>query len=251
MTKFLVELGRFGSILLITVVGLFVSLFVTWGVVEVMNEGGDNVSLQLSLQVAAIVTIVGSLTLGAFLTNLLIKTHELQEEMKHLATFDTLTGLLNRRVFMERVNHLFNVAIREEESFSIVIIDIDHFKAINDTYGHTVGDRALTAFGKLLRSSLRKSDLACRYGGEEFALFLPNTDTKQAREISERIHQLARANGLAHDKDVIRPTLSIGIVSFPQERAAAAEGLVNMADRALYHAKKTGRNRTVCYVEGI
>ena len=251
MTKFLVELGRFGSILLITVVGLFVSLFVTWGVVEVMNEGGDNVSLQLSLQVAAIVTIANSLTLGAFLTNLLIKTHELQEQMKTLATFDSLTGLLNRRVFMERVSHLFNVAIREEENFSIMIIDIDHFKSINDTYGHTAGDHVLANFGKLLRASLRKSDLACRYGGEEFALFLPNTDINKAGKISARIHHLARANGLDYDGSVIRPTLSIGMVSFPQERAAAAEGLLNMADRALYHAKKTGRNRTVSYVEGI
>lgn len=251
MQKIFVELGRAGSILLIIVVGLFVSLLITAGVVAVMNQNGQSISLQLSLQVAAALTLVGSLTLGGYLTNLILKNDELQEEINKLTTYDSLTGLLNRSVFMERATHLFNIAVRGEEAFSIIIVDIDRFKDVNDTYGHATGDQILANFGKLLRTTLRKSDLGCRYGGEEFALFLPKTNTRQAQEFSERIHQLVKEDEAEYNGTLIKLTLSVGIVSFPKERAISAEGLVNMADQALFHAKKTGRNRTIVYTEGM
>ncbi len=250
MLKLLLKLGRAGSVILITVISLMLAVGVTFGFINIVNQNGGNASMTIALVTASIASIFVAPIPSWIIVNLLIKTHKFQEEMRKLATYDMLTGLLNRRVFMERANHLFNIALREAEGFSIIIIDIDHFKKINDSHGHAVGDQALENFGKILRSTLRKSDLACRYGGEEFALFLPKTSADKAESFSERLHRLIKEKRMKHDGIPIKYTLSIGIVSYPQTRANAVEGLLNMADRALYRAKETGRNRTVCYREG-
>ncbi len=251
MQKILVELGRFGSIFALILVGLLVALLITMGMATLTNDDGSGASIQLTLQVAAIITIVGAITFGGYLASLAFKVEALEKEVSRLATYDELTGLLNRRVFMERAEHLFNIALRKEEAFSIVVIDIDYFKNINDIHGHTAGDQTLAAFAKRLNTTLRKSDLACRYSGEEFALFLPNTNEQQGWVFCERIHQIMREEGLHYEGIEINPTLSIGIVSFPEERANTAKALLRLADKALYHAKKIGRNRTVNYMEGI
>lgn len=249
MQKILVELGRFGSIFVLTIVGLLVALLITMGMATLTD--GSGASIQLTLQVAAIITTIGAITFGGYLASLAIKADALEEEVSRLATYDELTGLLNRRVFMERAEHLFNIAVREREAFSIMVINIDHFKNINDVHGHIAGDQALVAFAKRLNTTLRKSDLACRYSGEEFALYLPSTNEQQGWVFCERIHQIMREKGLHYEGIEINPTVSIGIVSFPEERAKTAKALLQLADKALYHAKKTGRNRTVNYIEGI
>ncbi|MCP4142264.1 MAG: GGDEF domain-containing protein [Chloroflexi bacterium] len=251
MQKLLIKLGHFGSILLFTAVGIFLTLAVISGITIITNQNGDEGATRLALQVAAVITFIGAITLGSYLTKLIFKTHELEKEIAKLKEYDTLTGLLNRRTFMDRAEHLFHIAVREEEALSIIVIDIDHFKNINDVHGHIAGNQALVAFTKLLRSTLRKSDLACRYGGEEFALFLPKTNEQQGWTFCERIHQITKEQGVHYGDIEINPTLSIGVVSFPVERADSAEGLLRLADRALYHAKKTGRNRTVNYIDGI
>jgi len=251
MHKILVELGRFGSILLLILVGLLVALLVVLGVSAITHENGDNASMQLSLEVSLILVVIAAVTLGGFLANLAIKADMLEKKVSQLGSYDTLTGLLNRREFMDRARHLYNIAEREEEALSIVVISIDHFKNINNVHGHTAGDQALVTFAKLLNSTLRKSDLSCRYSGEEFALFLPKTNEQQGWTFCERIHKVTRQEGLSFEGVSIKPTLSIGVVSFPEERAENVNVLLQMADRALYHAKKTGRNRTVNYIKGI
>ncbi len=250
MHKILVELGRFGSIFLLIIVGLLVALLVAMGV-SALTQANGGVAYMQSLQVALIMALIAAVTLGGFLISLAFKTDTLEKEVNRLETYDTLTGLLNRHEFIDRSAQLFNIAVREKEALSIVIVSIDHFKNINDVHGHVVGDQALIAFTKLLESTLRKSDLACRYSGEAFAFFLPKTDEQQGWVFCERIHQITKQKGLRYKDIAIRPTLSIGIVSFPEERAETVNALLQLADRALYHAKKTGRNRTVNYIEGI
>ena len=251
MHKILVELGRFGSIFLFIIVGLLVALLVVMGMSAITNENGGEASIRLPLEVALIVAIIAAVTLGGFLVNLAFRADRLEKRISQLGTYDTLTGLLNRRIFMDRAEHLFHIAEREKEALSIVVISIDHFKNINNVHGHAAGDRALVAFAKLLNSTLRKSDLSCRYSGEEFALFLPKTNEQQGWAFCERIHQITRQEGLSYEGLSINPTLSIGVVSFPEEQAENVNELLQLADRALYHAKKIGRNRTVNYIKGI
>ena len=127
-----------------------------------------------------------------------------------------------------------------------MIVDIDHFKKINDQYGHAAGDKVLASFGEAVRNNLRESDLACRLGGEEFALFLPNTSPEQARKFSERLHALIK-EPVEYDDLSIRYTASMGLASYPEIEIINIEELLNVADKALYHAKKNGRNQTVIF----
>ena len=198
MLKLILKAGRAGSVLLVTVVSLILSVGVTFGFISIILQNGGDASLKIALSAAAIAAIFVAPVPSWIIVNLLFKTHKLQEEMRKLAAYDMLTGLLNRRAFMERANHLFNIAVRESEEFAIIIIDIDHFKKVNDTHGHSAGDQALETFGEILRSTLRKSDLACRYGGEEFALFLPKTNADEAQNFSARLHHLVKEKKTKH-----------------------------------------------------
>lgn len=131
--------------------------------------------------------------------------------------------------------------------FSVLSVDLDHFKSINDEYGHASGDKVLETFGDIAFQVARKSDLAGRMGGEEFAFFLPNTSAKQALDLSERLHEAIKKTTIEHDGCAIRFTLSIGIAEFPKERVDNLEKSLSMADKAMYQAKKNGRNQSAIY----
>jgi diguanylate cyclase (GGDEF)-like protein len=165
--------------------------------------------------------------------------------MKNIAIYDTLTNLYNRRYFEERLGVEVQKAFHTGAFLSLVLVDIDHFKKVNDTLGHPMGDKVLCEIGSLLKNSVRKKDTVARYGGEEFILILPDANLEASFMIAERIRRMVEKTPFEIDQAQINMTVSIGISSFPSHQARSKEELVKMADQALYEAKGGGRNR-VC-----
>ncbi|WP_372763726.1 diguanylate cyclase [Litorivivens sp.] len=167
------------------------------------------------------------------------------EKLRDLAYRDEMTGLLNRRAFFERANAEFEISKSSGEPLAIAILDIDHFKIINDTFGHAAGDEVLSAFGKLLKSCLRLHDIVGRIGGEEFAVCLPNSQAMHAYNIFERLRTtLAKQQLLTNDDGTTHQvTVSVGVVGLTDQKEL--DNLMILADMALYRAKNQGRNRTI------
>jgi diguanylate cyclase (GGDEF)-like protein len=164
------------------------------------------------------------------------------EQTEALAYLDGLTGIHNRRYFEKRIAEELERSQRYQASFAVVMLDIDHFKRLNDEFGHLLGDEVLRQVSNIFAQQLRKGDLLCRYGGEEFALLLPNTSGGNALEVAEKLRRTTEA---WHFPGVPRAvTVSAGIADYP-EFGTTRDELVSSADAALYHAKQLGRNR-VC-----
>ena len=168
----------------------------------------------------------------------------LYREMEQRAVTDGLTGLYNHRWFQGRLAEEIERAERLGTSLAVVLADIDHFKRINDAYGHPTGDEVLKGVAALLRSSVRKVDSAARYGGEEFALILVGAGEKGARELAERVRKSVAKLRFHADGNEFKVSLSLGVAVYPDD-AANKEALIAASDQALYRAKETGRNRTV------
>jgi diguanylate cyclase (GGDEF)-like protein len=176
----------------------------------------------------------------------------LHEEIRMLALTDGLTGLYNHRHFQERLSEEFKKAERFSEPLSLILTDIDHFKKVNDTYGHPAGDMVLKGFSGIIRETVREIDIPARYGGEEFAIMALKADADEARKIAERIRKRVEAHRFEADGVSIGVTVSLGIASYPRD-ASSREELIERADQALYKAKESGRNRTVLYsrIKGV
>lgn len=173
------------------------------------------------------------------------RTKELQitnEKLQHLATRDSLTGIFNRGSFFETAQHLLVLAQRQNSPAAFVIMDLDHFKSINDTHGHFIGDHVLVHFSSTIQKLLRKSDLVGRVGGEEFALFLPDTDKAAAFQLAEKIRTVISQAQLNIDDKTICYTVSLGIESLEKTDDSIHE-LFKRADLKLYGAKNKGRDR--------
>ena len=171
-----------------------------------------------------------------------------RQQMEVLAMHDSLTGLLNRRAIEEYAEAEFNMAVRKERALSIILLDIDHFKNVNDRFGHKFGDQTLRQVAKILTEDLRIYDHIGRWGGEEFILILPDTQLKDAVTVAERVRvrtaemQMSLENGEAFSVN-----LSLGAACTTGQFASLTK-LIDAADQALYQAKQTGRNR-VCIFE--
>ncbi|MDB3856160.1 diguanylate cyclase [Halieaceae bacterium] len=167
-----------------------------------------------------------------------------EEKLAFTASHDPLTGLLNRKTLDTILELEIERAKRYQRKFSVIMLDIDHFKRINDTYGHVAGDRVLVLLGADLLLALRDVDSACRYGGEEFLLVLPESDADKAMETAERIRKRIESLQLNIDQKSIDVRVSLGVATFPDD-ANAAGSLVELADQAMYQAKQLGRNRSI------
>jgi diguanylate cyclase (GGDEF)-like protein len=176
------------------------------------------------------------------------------EALEEQATTDGLTGLVNHRTFQERFSTMLGRAERHKFPVSLILTDIDHFKKVNDTYGHPTGDEVLRRVAAILKASARKIDICARYGGEEFAIVLESTDREGARQLAERIRMEVSQQTFHHagqpSKGPFKATLSLGIATYAE--GAAGDGkekadLIAKADQCLYAAKHGGRNMTVCY----
>ncbi|MDM8557330.1 GGDEF domain-containing protein [Candidatus Parabeggiatoa sp. HSG14] len=174
------------------------------------------------------------------LNNALIHSH-----LQRIAALDTLTGAYNRRFGLIRLREEFNRAVRTGSSLGIIMMDIDHFKSINDTYGHLVGDRVLGQIAESTRQALREGDLMVRYGGEEFLIILPGASLENGTQIGERVRRLIADAVVKDGKQFIHFTASLGVTAFPIDNVEHELELVKHADAALYAAKHQGRDRVV------
>jgi len=178
------------------------------------------------------------------------KIEEQNIELKHLADHDQLTGALTRRAFLEQSQNLFLAAATQRKDISCVMVDIDHFKSINDRYGHLVGDQVIHRVALTLRNAVTEGDLVCRYGGEEFCLLVAGVNARQASEFADHIRNTMETGVGASviPGETVRITASFGVASLENGATTLAE-MIKQADQALYLAKTTGRNRVARYEE--
>lgn len=221
---------------------LVCSAIFLWRVYFVINEPvlddfmSDGIAHGLSLIALQLVVVTSffSLTIGA--------SQQLANKLATLATIDSLTQLYNRRAFDENAEKIILRAQREKTPLSLILMDIDFFKAVNDKYGHQVGDNVLKEFSLRLKNSLRQYDILARYGGEEFTLLLPNTSAKTAMVIAEKLRSIiAQPVFNLEDNTTLSVTASFGVATNHGEKLNWQQ-LVSFADQALYHAKEEGRN---------
>jgi diguanylate cyclase (GGDEF)-like protein len=205
-------------------------------------------------------TAVTSALIGLLIGSLLARFHTRKiddfeallirknRELEAHAAQDYLTGIMNRRVFLQSGQHYLDTARRQHDAIAFIMIDIDHFKRINDTYGHSVGDNVLMRFADTVGGTLRSSDLFGRIGGEEFGIILYESDEYRAEIVAEKIRKAIATMVCPDDrKKAIRVTASIGI-GLQEENDTHLRELQSRADKALYTAKKSGRNKTVLYI---
>jgi diguanylate cyclase (GGDEF)-like protein len=200
-----------------------------------------------TMQVMVFVGLIALNLLGA-LGFILLGKERAEREIRKLAMIDGLTGILNRRAFMDRAEQELAGALRKRQPLSLLMFDIDHFKRINDEYGHAAGDMVLVEISRLLAQRLRKQDSFGRYGGEEFCILLPATEAAGAHALAEKLRQAVAAKQLAVGEASVSVTISIGI-GVCQTSCADCHvdfnRILKDADRALYQSKAEGRNRVV------
>ena len=208
------------------------------GVINFARTGGSSFSYQ----------DVKMLSLVANQVALAIANARLYTKTRELSVRDELIGINNRRYFQQMLNMEWKRAVRFKRQLSLVMVDVDHFKKYNDTFGHLQGDQALKQIGNLLRRNLREVDTVARFGGEEFVLLLPDTDKRGAIAASEKVRLLVEGHSFLNDehKDTRSITISAGISTYPDD-VEEVDDLIDHADIALYRAKENGRNRVECF----
>lgn len=180
------------------------------------------------------------------------RTADLQEQariLEEMAITDPLTRAYNRRQFYKLAEIEIKRAAETGLPLSVIVMDADHFKRINDNYGHQAGDQALIALTEICQQLIRCTDIFARYGGEEFVILMPNADMRDAKQIAERIRQKIEAHEINAENKKIRFTISLGVSTFTSEQQLAFDSLLTQADRALYVSKKAGRNRITHWAE--
>ncbi|MCX7079451.1 MAG: sensor domain-containing diguanylate cyclase [Pseudomonas sp.] len=233
-TQRLYTFSRVGNLPLIVVVALSTDeVFASWKRTAVLTSFATGV------------LCIGLLWLTWLLCLELRRRHSAEQELEQLAATDGLTGLANRRTLDQTLNLEWARAQRSGHALSLLMIDVDHFKAFNDKHGHQLGDEALTAVARVIKSNIRRpGDLAARYGGEEFAVVLPDTEGDGAARIAENIRAAIEQDELVNAQD--SPiTVSIGLSIWSGAQEGSPETLIFAADKALYQAKYSGRNRVV------
>jgi len=185
----------------------------------------------------------GELVLYINFTNITAQK-ETEQELFIQASTDTLTGLYNRRQFSALTSQAFAMAAREKTPFCVIMLDIDHFKSINDTYGHDAGDIVLKHLSSVIKQTLRKSDIIARWGGEEFIVFLQNTLPEKSITPAQKLRKAVEETSVSVGDQTIRFTISLGISTSQISDIAIIQ---KEADLALYHSKENGRNQVTLY----
>ena len=217
---------------------LFLRAYVGIKFNESMNLLSNNIYNILFFIGLYIVMLMGNLGF------ILMAKEKTDLELMNAAKYDELTGIFNRREFLLRVRSIILFCEMQKKPLSFLMIDLDHFKKINDLYGHRAGDLVLKSFAENLKKHLRKTDLFGRFGGEEFTALLPETNEDQALEVAERLRSSIENSAVSVNEDIdIKYTISIGIVSKIPDESTSFDNLYKSSDDALYIAKMNGRNR--------
>jgi diguanylate cyclase (GGDEF)-like protein len=174
--------------------------------------------------------------------SIIIEGVQLEQDFQHYGSVDALTGLHNRYWFDSMFKRQFARSVANGKPFSLLMVDVDYFKRLNDTYGHLLGDRALYEVSHVITGNVRPAELIARYGGDEFIILLPDRDIRIARRVAQRLQRaVADAPPISYgDENIFHPTLSIGISEMKKDQTP--EMLIQAADEALYRAKNNGRN---------
>ncbi len=167
----------------------------------------------------------------------------IHDKLEKLAILDPLTKVYNRRFGMERLKEEYARAVRTNDPLGVLMLDIDFFKNVNDTYGHIVGDQVLINITKIIQENIRKGDILIRYGGEEFMALLPGASNEGLQKVSDKIRRYVEEHTMKHNDQEIKVTISIGGTSYPEYSSNDLEQLVTQADSNLYRSKETGRNK--------
>ncbi len=219
-----------------------------WGLV--------GVALAVAFAVQGVVNSRAALQRERRLVRTAAQLREVSAELDRLARTDPLTGILNRRAFFDLLGVEFRRSRRYRRDLAVLMLDLDHFKRVNDQWGHPFGDYVLQATAQLIAANVRESDILGRYGGEEFALALPESEPAQAAAVAEKLRQAMEAFEFRSDsipppeEPPLRMTISIGVASTPVAEDQDEFELIHRADRALYEAKRAGRNRVVTAPRG-
>ena len=179
-----------------------------------------------------------------------LEAKRLMETLRESTMRDPMTALHNRRFLEESVDMLIGQAARGKSGFAVMMLDLDHFKSVNDTYGHDAGDAVLKALAEVLAQSVRASDYVIRYGGEEFLILLQETTGEAAIAVAEKIRSAVAGLRVQTSGGILQKTISIGVSCYPDDSDSFWQ-VVKFADVALYHAKETGRNRVTRFTMAL
>lgn len=191
--------------------------------------------------------LIARIEIGRRILNLEARLQEARDEMAYLAKHDGLTELLNRRAIYEMARGELERSRREGAPLSVIMLDLDHFKKINDNFGHPTGDQTLRAVAVAMQASLRQQDGPSRWGGEEFLILLPNTTLKTAAMLAEAIRRAIDDIRLQAGERSVRVQASLGVACLAPESSNSLDEVLSQADQALYQAKRSGRNRVCVY----
>lgn len=239
------KLGRAKTVILLTTVVIIVAMALDMLLALVLNhtltQPDDFIRVVL---ISAIITPF----IGSFIFDLVRNIGVLKEDISKLATYDNLTGLFNRPVFNKASEKSHSYSIRNKQPYCIFAIKLDNFNQLNEKYGIDGGDRVISVFGQVVQDTVRDSDISTHFGGEHFALFLPNTDIDQAMTLSNRLREHILHKAVIHDgTKYIKYTISMGVALNPHNKAISFEKALKMADEALEAALTKGGNRVEVY----
>jgi diguanylate cyclase (GGDEF)-like protein len=235
------RLGISGTIFMLTILAIAISMLITFLIHAVTRAKPPDV---LAISIAIIAPLVIVPLFSSFALHLLFQLDQAEEILRLLSIQDDLTGATNRRHFINLAENEIKRRNRYGGIFSIAFIDIDDFKSINDTFGHPAGDQTLRSMSDVCTKNIRTTDTFARYGGDEFVILMPNTDREQAIECVERIRNIISTTSVPYLQNEIHFTVSMGVISI-NNPDMDLEGLLSQVDRALYSAKRKGKNRVV------